>query len=356
MEDSRRGMRYEDRDMSYVVRFGLISAALGAVVLGFPGGAGADVTHTVARGHTLDAIAHRYHVTTKAIVEANHLKDPKHLKVGDTLTIPGVTAQDKATGAKGKTAAGKPVKVPTYAAKAKTPGVVHVTRLATSEDFTVRVSDRRGKASPVALKSFEKLMRSGGGSTHPIDPRLVALVAIVSNHFGSRKLEVVSGFRPYTPTQHTAHSNHNVGRAIDFRVAGVPNEVLRDFCRTLKNVGVGYYPNSTFVHMDVREAPAFWIDYSKPGEAPRYNSPGVDADEGTSDVAEESHLPDPGMAAPMAPGTAADPSAVPSATATPTPTASPSPTPTPTPTPTVLPTPAPVAPPSIPAPKPSDIQ
>ena len=34
----------------------------------------ADVTHTVARGHTLDAIAHRYHVTVKAIVDANHLK------------------------------------------------------------------------------------------------------------------------------------------------------------------------------------------------------------------------------------------------------------------------------------------
>src|SRR5262249_43362229 len=109
------------------------------------------------------------------------------------------------------------------------------------------------------------------------------------NHFGSRKIEVVSGFRPYTPTQYTPHSNHNHGKAIDFRVPGVPNEVVRDFCRTLKNVGCGYYPNSTFVHMDVRETSAFWIDYSKPGEPPRYNAPGVEADEGTSDVHSDAH-------------------------------------------------------------------
>ena len=61
--------------------------------------------------------------------------------------------------------------------------------------------------------------------------------------------------------------DHN-GKAVDFRVTGVPNEVVRDFCRTLKNTGCGYYPNSTFVHLDVRESSAFWIDYSKPGEPP----------------------------------------------------------------------------------------
>ncbi len=319
-------MRYETRDMSYAVRIPvlLLGAGLGLVGLGFPGSSRADITHVVARGHTVEAIAHRYHVTTKSILEANHLKDARHLKVGETLTIPGVSPQRTE---KGKN--GKPLKPLTYALRPKTPGVIHATRLATSEDFTLRVADRRGKGSPTALRSFEKLMRSGGNQTHPVEARLVALLGIVSNHFGSRKLEIVSGFRPFSPTQHTAHSNHNVGKAIDFRVAGVPNEVLRDYCRTLKNVGVGYYPNSTFVHLDTRTTPAFWIDYSKPGEPPRYNSPNVEADEGTSDVTEESHLPDP----------------------TPDPTPTPTPTPNPTPTPSVTDGSA-----STPSPKPAENQ
>ena len=54
----------------------------------------ADVQHVVARGHTIEAIAHRYHVTVKAIVDANHLKDARHLKIGETLTIPGVHGAD----------------------------------------------------------------------------------------------------------------------------------------------------------------------------------------------------------------------------------------------------------------------
>ena len=77
-------------------------------------------------------------------------------------------------------------------------------------------------------------------------------MAQVSDHFGGRPLHVVSGFRPYSPVQYTPHSNHNAGRAMDFSVEGVPNTAVRDFCRTFRNAGVGYYPNSTFVHLDVR--------------------------------------------------------------------------------------------------------
>ena len=154
------------------------------------------------------------------------------------------------------------------------------------EDFHIRVRDARGHVPSSALKAFERLMRQGN-ATHPIDPRLVALLAIVSDHFGSRTIEVVSGFRAYTPTQYTPHSNHNYGKAIDFRVRGVSNEALRDFCRTLRSTGCGYYPNSSFVHLDVRDTKAYWVDWSRPGEPPRYDRAGVPADEGTSDVPEE---------------------------------------------------------------------
>jgi uncharacterized protein YcbK (DUF882 family) len=164
--------------------------------------------------------------------------------------------------------------------------VIHAVRL--DEEFKIRVKDGRGKIPASALRSFERLMRQGM-ATHPPDPRLVALIGLVSNHFGGRTLEVVSGFRAYTPTQYTPHSNHNAGKALDFRVQGVRNEELRDFCRSLRNSGCGYYPNSTFVHVDVRDTKAYWVDLSRPGEPPRYARAGGAADEGTSDVTTESH-------------------------------------------------------------------
>src|SRR5262249_20154158 len=116
--------------------------------------------------------------------------------------------------------------------------------------------------------------------------RLATLIGMVSDHFGGRTIHVVSGYRPYTPAQYTRHSNHNVGRAMDFSVEGVPNTVVRDFCRTFRNAGVGYYPNSTFVHLDARSGKVFWIDYSRPGEAPHYDSPSAsaNADEAAKDV------------------------------------------------------------------------
>lgn len=297
----------------------VLACSLGIAALFTSTVAFADVQHTVGRGHTIAAIANRYHVTEKAIIDANHLKNVKALRVGDVLTIPtkdkpgdgskakkADDAHDKKSGdhdkkgehdkkagdhesKKGGTTAHacKPATRETtnFAMKPKTPGVIHVKRAAHNEELDIHVGDnKKGRISPTTMKTMEKMMRAPGGMAHPIDARLVTLLGIVSNHFGSRKIEVVSGFRPYTPTQYTPHSNHNHGRAIDFRIVGVPNEAVRDFCRTLKNTGCGYYPNSVFVHMDVREASAFWIDYSKPGEAPRYNAANVDADEGTSDV------------------------------------------------------------------------
>jgi uncharacterized protein YcbK (DUF882 family)/LysM repeat protein len=295
-----------------------------AVAVASPGLAQADVTHVVQRGHTIESIAHRYHVSEHAIIEANHLKDAKHLKPGQTLIIPGVEGKgkggkdrekaeraereherdhtatrpdrpdraeradkgekgDKGHGpARAATAALEPPPEPRGRGDGDT---VHAARL--GEEFRVRVKDGHGHIPPTALKAFERMMRQGN-ATHAIDPRLVALVSIVSSHFGGKPLEIVSGYRAYTPTQYTPHSNHNLGKALDFRVRGVPNEAVRDFCRTLRSAGCGYYPNSYFVHLDVRDAKAYWIDYSHPGEPPRYDKAGVAADEGASDVPDDS--------------------------------------------------------------------
>jgi len=249
----------------------------------------ADVTHVVQRGHTIEAIAHRYRVTVKAILDANHLKDAKHLKPGQTLVIPGVDSPKKKGDRPDRGAREAGHAMPATIAPVKEhdrleTGTIHAVRL--GEEFQIRARDGRGHVPPGALKAFERLMRQGS-AMHAPDPRLVALVGIVSDHFGSKVIEVVSGYRAYTPTQYSPHSNHNYGRALDFRIRGVKNEPLRDFCRTLRSAGCGYYPNSTFVHLDVRDTKAYWVDRSRPGEPPNYDKPSAGADEGTSDVPSE---------------------------------------------------------------------
>jgi uncharacterized protein YcbK (DUF882 family) len=194
----------------------------------------------------------------------------------------GPIASANKTRGQGKTSGKKDPKR-AYVSRSPTPGVLKVRRLATNEDFSIRAGTR-GKASSDATKKFAYMMRSPTGALHGMDTRLLALLGKVSDHFGGRKIEVISGYRPYTAKQYTKDSRHNHGHAVDFRVVGVPNTVLRDFCRTLLNTGCGYYPNSVFVHMDTRDASAYWIDYSRPGEPPRYHSPNHAADEGTSDV------------------------------------------------------------------------
>ena len=58
-------------------------------------------------------------------------------------------------------------------------------------------------------------------------------------------------------------------------MAGIPNKRLASFVRKFKNVGVGYYPNSVFIHMDTRDKNGYWIDYSAPGEKPIYAPRGL---------------------------------------------------------------------------------
>jgi len=203
---------------------------------------------------------------------------PKSRKSGDNEP-PSKKSADADIAKKGEAPASGPKKRASEKspAKGKTapawtkgqPGVVKLVR--GSEILEVRVLDRRQHLVPATLRQFAKFLRSKSGADHPIDGRLVILLATVSDHFGGRDVYVVSGFRPYSPGQYARHSNHNEGRAIDFSIKGISNETVRDFCRTLHNVGVGYYPNSFFVHLDVRDKNTYWVDYAAPGQAPRYH-------------------------------------------------------------------------------------
>jgi len=109
-------------------------------------------------------------------------------------------------------------------------------------------------------------------SVKRVDPGLAERLDLVAAHFKKPgravRVSVVSGYRPMS-----TGSLHSHGRAMDIRIEGVENEELVAFCKTIPDTGCGYYPNSSFVHVDVRDPGAghvSWIDASGPGETPRY--------------------------------------------------------------------------------------
>jgi LysM repeat protein len=250
-----------------------LAAAVAFAGSGSAGEPAAETEHVVKKGETPGAIARQHKVSAAALLAINGLSKKSVIVAGQTLKIPAPGDLDV------RNLAG-----PSTAPRSGS-GVVRVVR--GQQTVRLRVLDRRRHLVPSVLPAFGRLMHAEASeAVHPTDPRLVTIVAMVSDHFKGRDILFVSGFRPYSPQQYTPHSNHNVGRAIDFAVRGISNEVLRDYCRTFRNVGVGYYPNSSFVHLDVRAKKAYWVDYAGPGQRPRYHHPeeAGDADEAAGEV------------------------------------------------------------------------
>ena len=47
------------------------------------------------------------------------------------------------------------------------------------------------------------------------------------------------------------NSHHTLGEAVDFRLPGISTRKVRDWARSIGLGGVGYYPSSGFIHVDV---------------------------------------------------------------------------------------------------------
>jgi len=99
-----------------------------------------------------------------------------------------------------------------------------------------------------------------------LHPGLLRRLQALASRFPGRRMVVVSGYRPDA----RPGSRHRHGRALDIRVGGTPRSEVSATARDLPDTGVGYYPNSVFTHIDVRERSAYWIDRSRPGEPPDY--------------------------------------------------------------------------------------
>jgi len=166
-------------------------------------------------------------------------------------------------------------------------GTVELYAVNTHETLILRLRDDKGRPMRGVQKRFDRFLRCHHTNVqHAMNPRLVRVLYQVGRHYPGRRVEVVSGYR-HPSVAKNPHSPHMQGLACDFRVVGIKNADLRDYLRRdLQNVGVGYYPNSSFVHLDVRkDRSAFWIDYSGPGDRAMYSeAPGLDLRTGRADA------------------------------------------------------------------------
>lgn len=97
------------------------------------------------------------------------------------------------------------------------------------------------------------------GEVHTIDPQLFdQLYALAVATRTNAAFDVISGYRSAATNEAlrrrsggvAAHSLHLEGRAIDVRLGDTRLEWLRDAAVSLRAGGVGYYPESQFVHID----------------------------------------------------------------------------------------------------------
>jgi uncharacterized protein YcbK (DUF882 family) len=126
-------------------------------------------------------------------------------------------------------------------------------------DIVFRRDDRY---MPDALAKLDYFLRDHNtNEVRHFDPRLYDILADLTASVGhpSGEIEIVCGYRtPSTNESLRAHTNgvaknslHIQAEAIDLRMPGIDTLKLRRAALALRRGGVGYYPHSDFIHVDV---------------------------------------------------------------------------------------------------------
>jgi len=156
-----------------------------------------------------------------------------------------------------------PVGVPPKQSPAQA-GQEHALRLYnTHTGERMEIIYRRGdQYVPEALSKLDYFLRDHrSGDVRHFDPRLYDILSDLTASVGQpgAEIDIVCGYR--TPSTNEAlraqttgvakNSLHIQAEAIDLRVPGVDTLKLRKAALALQRGGVGYYPHSDFIHVDV---------------------------------------------------------------------------------------------------------
>ena len=138
---------------------------------------------------------------------------------------------------------------------------LHMYHLHTHEslDVTYRVGNQYVPSAVAMLNHFLRDHRTNDEAHY--DPHEFDVLHGIMQKLGRPNglIQVVCGYR--TPWSNNylrehgrgvaEHSQHMLSKAIDIRVPGVPTRTLQQIALSLGMGGVGYYPRSQFVHVDV---------------------------------------------------------------------------------------------------------
>jgi uncharacterized protein YcbK (DUF882 family) len=144
------------------------------------------------------------------------------------------------------------------------PGRERVLRLYnTHTGERIEIVYRRGEQYvPDSLVKLDHFLRDHNtGDVRHFDPRLYDILSDLTASVGkpAAEIEIVCGYR--TPSTNETlrarttgvakNSLHIQAEAIDLRVPGIDTLKLRRAALVLQRGGVGYYPHSDFIHVDV---------------------------------------------------------------------------------------------------------
>jgi len=117
-----------------------------------------------------------------------------------------------------------------------------------------------GAYRPTALEAIDDFLKDfRNGDEHNMDPALLDVLFEIRQRTGTHApFQVISAYRSPETNQMLRDTSKGVakdsmhlrGQAIDVRLADVPLDTLRSVALDLKKGGVGFYPESQFVHVD----------------------------------------------------------------------------------------------------------
>lgn len=118
-----------------------------------------------------------------------------------------------------------------------------------------------GFYDPEALSAVDRLLRDPvSGDVRGIDPKLLDLLYELHERAGgTAPFTVLCGYRSPKTNASLREFNravaerslHMQGKAVDIHLPGVPLAVLYKTALEMKAGGVGYYPRTGFIHVDV---------------------------------------------------------------------------------------------------------